>query len=1071
MMDSDTEQHHFSLIESIPPSADLHLAATPFFPTLQPQSPTRRQRSTQHELGPYLRDLEPSLLLEALIAKGDASSARIQKDEDGRLTRQAFIRNAVAGASLSEREWGIKTAKASKSIRQWYDELARWPWPKSGDSNGFGAQYQEDQLALAAPPSGLQKQRSSIPLSELRAHEMRVEDIKKDLGMLELEDLKGYVRDVHVTPNSKRALQESSPHVTSYEHMDDLQAMVTAAILQSLPTLARLNALLNAWSLRLVIMRLIPDFMRDMTTCKDSLISAQMATGGLTSQNLPASQGGSTRSSQRESFSRKVFGDMQAVLKDQVSQTGQKLDAMLDLLDGSADVLPEQWIDSMDDLEEQLRSWAKKAEEVVQDYESHQSRASVTSSEQVGTEFDKLGNQQLKSLSRGSRTFSNSTNESDHDIIDTSVPWVAMSPSNGSGLYSPHMNTITLARNVSIGVRKPTGVPPTGNTESTQLAVALDQGVNSDEQEDPHVEHDPTPDLLDSRSLSGSEDSDSVSIGSSPEIQNATLAAYPGSPIQVTTPATSRPSVDYLNISQNSDLHYPRSRMSWGGMPSENRHLKHERRRSSTFTASTSPSPGGSAYLHPENGMLGYSPDHARPRSASMKSFEIVRRSEVRTIEVRRSRDSSRTPSLQKLGRDERSTSPISKIDLLQQESLHSGSSSDASLLNLTTAKDRFMLDEIPLGSHLASSPEALRTNPMRMSIAKTRNTVEKESSAASRIPKAAQQKRAATMNNAALTGQSQVQLLSNGDRLDARINTILTNIPADIRLTSSAEAASPANGTDSSAFTKSRTSHLSRLSVSRLLRSKASAPTTPPATLTRAVPSVSSEPRINGSSDIKLYHLHRPGSAHPIKLYIRLVGDTGERVMVRVGGGWADLAEYLKEYASHHGKRAVSDNHFNIQNIPIPSSSSSSPANSRPSSSSSAAIRRQPTTPTAATPNSTPGMALSSNPPFPPRTPTSSGSQPPFDSTSTTRNRTWSANNAGFNAYDTEVSPTPGLGLAGPKTKNVNISPRKQAWVDGMMRQARRTSVGGSDGPGSEKGVKGGVRRVLLGRSGGRKE
>jgi hypothetical protein len=29
---------------------------------------------------------------------------------------------------------------------------------------------------------------------------------------------------------------------------------------------------------------------------------------------------------------------------------------------------------------------------------------------------------------------------------------------------------------------------------------------------------------------------------------------------------------------------------------------------------------------------------------------------------------------------------------------------------------------------------------------------------------------------------------------------------------------------------------------------------------------------------------------------------------MVRVGGGWADLAEYLKTYAEHHGHRAVSD-------------------------------------------------------------------------------------------------------------------------------------------------------------------
>ncbi|KAG0640232.1 hypothetical protein HOY80DRAFT_920497 [Tuber brumale] len=77
---------------------------------------------------------------------------------------------------------------------------------------------------------------------------------------------------------------------------------------------------------------------------------------------------------------------------------------------------------------------------------------------------------------------------------------------------------------------------------------------------------------------------------------------------------------------------------------------------------------------------------------------------------------------------------------------------------------------------------------------------------------------------------------------------------------------------------------------------------------------------RHNSSSpgDIKLYHLHRTDGQAPIKLYIRLVGENGERVMVRVGGGWADLAEYLKEYATHHGskRRVVSEGRVEIQDL-----------------------------------------------------------------------------------------------------------------------------------------------------------
>src|SRR5204863_3483799 len=70
------------------------------------------------------------------------------------------------------------------------------------------------------------------------------------------------------------------------------------------------------------------------------------------------------------------------------------------------------------------------------------------------------------------------------------------------------------------------------------------------------------------------------------------------------------------------------------------------------------------------------------------------------------------------------------------------------------------------------------------------------------------------------------------------------------------------------------------------------------------------------GNPDIKLYHLHRSSGEAPIKLFVRLVGENGERVMVRVGGGWADLGEYLKEYATHHGRRPVTESKVEIQDI-----------------------------------------------------------------------------------------------------------------------------------------------------------
>jgi hypothetical protein len=70
---------------------------------------------------------------------------------------------------------------------------------------------------------------------------------------------------------------------------------------------------------------------------------------------------------------------------------------------------------------------------------------------------------------------------------------------------------------------------------------------------------------------------------------------------------------------------------------------------------------------------------------------------------------------------------------------------------------------------------------------------------------------------------------------------------------------------------------------------------------------------------DIKCYHLHRNDDQPPMKLYVRLVGDS--RLVCRVGGGWSDLEAYLKEWATHHGSkmRAVSESRVEIQDANAP--------------------------------------------------------------------------------------------------------------------------------------------------------
>ncbi|KAK6510618.1 hypothetical protein TWF506_009721 [Arthrobotrys conoides] len=256
----------------------------------------------------------------------------------------------------------------------------------------------------------------------------------------------------------------------------------------------------------------------------------------------------------------------------------------------------------------------------------------------------------------------------------------------------------------------------------------------------------------------------------------------------------------------------------------------------------------------------------------------------------------------------------------------------------------------------------------------------------------------------------------------------------------------------------------------------------------------VSSKRTISQPGEVKMYHLHKSDEESPVKLFVRLVGDKGERVMVRVGGGWADLKEYLIEYASHHGIQGqrktpiesvveFGDDARSLRasgsNSSLRSSYRGSPTptfgNSRPSSP--LAVRGTPGR--AESPYSS-RKQLQESPrysyngsertqtrgsPITPKydrpvTPGSAGMQHRDTYTSPNSlnaDRLLSANN--FRRPTSRLSfgdfpdtnelpsgmpsiPSVPLGLAGPKSRNLEISAEKQAWVDGMLGQVRKASA-----------------------------
>ncbi|KAJ5663294.1 hypothetical protein N7507_004025 [Penicillium longicatenatum] len=296
-------------------------------------------------------------------------------------------------------------------------------------------------------------------------------------------------------------------------------------------------------------------------------------------------------------------------------------------------------------------------------------------------------------------------------------------------------------------------------------------------------------------------------------------------------------------------------------------------------------------------------------------------------------------------------------------------------------------------------------------------------------------------------------------DQLDEKINSILSTLPGRIHLVD------PSNEGD----TSSSSSSLDRKMRERYLSESPHGPTSrsftpaPSLTLMPAARRRLSHAHKTEDSYVKLYHLHHGGQTAPTKLFVRTVGEDGQRVMVRVGGGWADLGEYLREYVVHHGRRKVSETpRVEVQGLATRSSPGySSPANLLP-----------PTVPSynsgRATP-SRPASVLSARPPssltvrksrrdstaseaVAPRSVTtgnlSSFTSPP--SAGAPGRRLSMSSSYSFGDFHSPAqihlpshdNSTP-LGLAGPKprSRQISMSPEGEAWVENVLQKTRRST------------------------------
>ena len=275
---------------------------------------------------------------------------------------------------------------------------------------------------------------------------------------------------------------------------------------------------------------------------------------------------------------------------------------------------------------------------------------------------------------------------------------------------------------------------------------------------------------------------------------------------------------------------------------------------------------------------------------------------------------------------------------------------------------------------------------------------------------------------------------ISSAEELERKISDILTTIPAHIRLTSGPGPDAHEVKSTRSFMAKGRPGFLrAARSVSGL---KSPELTLSPARNEFEVMNGPSGRRsaaaARGDNDIKLYHLTQPGKELPIKLFIRRVGENGERVMVRVGGGWSDLGEYLRQYAEHHGRRTASEGKFEVVGLEVknpdgsPSRSESGMGKRERRISNGYPLASPVTTPVKPTVGR--GILGDEAPPPIPNFATYSpgGPEDPNQLSAASSRNSWQGKE---------------VGLAGPKAKKLDLSGEKLEWIEGMMKQARTVS------------------------------
>lgn len=865
---------------------------------------------------------------------------------DSLLSDTGPLRSCLNGSSAAEREFATRAALTSQRVWEWLLELNEWNWPKHGGPAGFekpSGTRRKLFVQVTNPEADSKEYIGSLLIEDVARYEMRIEEIHRDMDALAVEEIKGHVLTDHIMPLSRpttpslgiNRLGALSLH--NYNKMEDLTAVITAIVVQTLPNMAKLSSLLNIWGIRLDVLRHTPSLLLAIERA-EGLLQANWEFISPSTDNEP--QEGVRLAIRHDlTLSRDSFEARRRRLAKAISKPGGSLDHMLDCLEGLADTLPDEWLDRMGAVEQGYGEWVAACERKIREAEwvkTIKSRESSRSPPLVGssrteTRHPKPG--AFPSIDVGA------------DAITLPVPLNSLQ----AGREPAKRDVVTQQRS-----------QPTGGLQYS----SSDIGSSSSETDSfEYTQTNAPPSLSKLESLSSSDGA---------EEDNSSL--FPILPL-VMAKDDSASDEDEFEGGTSLSYHADPNRFEDAGAPIHDHEgdvdlppLRNSSRRNSSESQTSTVVHAASRYFDDFSDL------------PEVPASPVVPKSRLREAEYAME------------------ASPPSSPPLSQSTTRESSATLPDSPMISAIPEDYDMFKSSMGSSFLDEYDDSFSTTEV------TRVGMRRES-----------------------TGDQQLR---------AQICQIIESIPAKIKLSTEP----PAINLNPPDLQLPRLKRKPSMDPFKRNNSALSTRTvTPSFTLS---PAKYSRPRPHrGQQEIKVYHLSRSTGEAPIKLFIRCVGEHGERVMVRVGGGWADLSEYLKEYASHHGRRSSGRDKAKVEvhdlqrgSTPQMSSFGSSPP-SRPAS---VAAERPPLTPLNVRKTRRSVGAVNSEAPrlLRPKTPAPSTlltqETPPSGGSGRSRSSSrlsWVEDDSSF------------LGLAGPTGRKIEMSEENKAWVESMKERVRIAS------------------------------